>query len=40
MIHAGLVISPIGVGVLCGTWFDKCDVEGFGRDLDRCEEYM
>lgn len=40
MIHGSLVIRPIRVSIPYCTWPDKCDVEGFGRDLDRCEDCM
>lgn len=40
VIHGSLVIRPMGVSVPCCTRLDKCDVEGFGWDLDRCEDCM
>lgn len=38
MAHGSLVIRPLRVSVWRCTLLDKCDVGGFGRDLDRCED--
>lgn len=37
-IHASFAIRPIGVSIRRCTRLDKCDVEGFKRDLSRFED--